>query len=205
MPIKLISFFILCAGIFGCHQALEKKESMPPATMVPKPKERQKLIEALQHLKEVFASRDPEKIGRLFHFPVPDSVASPFVADTTYETEKNKNNNELTRGMFDHYFKSICQGWQLDDMDLLFRHIPLLKLNQQDTIHYFAGLKNPCYKQYVIGVENSLVSIIYGTNYNENYKSPDGDDTEEACEYDIIWMFRFDGEALHLVRQLDAD
>ena len=206
MPFKLIPFFILCAGVFGCHQAPEKMHSSTPLNTEIKPNQRQKLIDALQNLKIVFASRDPEKIGKLFHFPVPDSITSALVDDSTYEAEKNKNNNELTREMFVHYFKSICRDWRLDEMDQLFRHIPLSKLNQQDTISYFAGLKNPCLKQYFINVDDSLVSIMYGTNHNDNYKSPDKeeDDSGDACEYDTIWIFQFDGEILHLVRQSAA-
>jgi hypothetical protein len=206
MPFKLISSFIFCVSIFGCYQVPEKTQSLPYAGLESKPNERQRLIEALQNLKAVFASRDPEKIGRLFHFPVPDTVASLFVDDSTYKTEKNKNNNELTRVMYDHYFNLICKDWQLDEMDQLFRHIPLLKLNEQDTISYFAGLKDPCLKQYFISVDDSLVSIMYGTNHNDKYKSKDKeeDDAGDACEYDTIWIFQFDGETLHLVRQSAA-
>ena len=48
---------------------------------------------------------------------------------------------------------------------------------------------------------------MYGTNHNDNYKSPDKeeDDAGDACEHDIIWIFQFDGEALDLVRQTAAD
>ncbi len=205
---KHLVIFISLVGAVACRDKPVTQDIKVPGKTQSNLIEKQSLVEALQKLKVIFASNDPGQIGQIFHFPLDDSIASPFMHDSAYDREKNQNNEEMTRDMYDRYFPALSKGWQLGEMNQLFAHVTLSQLYHQDKISYLTvSKKDPCIKQYFIQVRDSLVTLTYGTNSNPGYTAPKKQDDEaigDECEFDIIWEFIFDGKDLHFVRELAA-
>ncbi len=165
------------------------------------------LIKKLKKLKSVFGSNVENQIRIIFHYPVPDSIISLGISldDSAFRLEYEKNKG-LTEDMFIKHFKMIYRDWRLNELNKLFRYLPLDSLQQKDTLKYYdADKKEPCLKQYFLIVKDSLVMITYGTNGNPGYKGKKSDDEiGDECEYDTYWEFLFDGKTLVFKRQVVA-
>jgi hypothetical protein len=179
----------------------------PADSPVPKtpPANRSALVKALKELHRLIVSGDKQEIGRIFSFPVPDSMFSIFTGDTAYEREIKANDGTLTAAIFDHYFEKISRGLDFSEFNKVFAYLDVDRLLKKDSISYDAIVKTkPCYKQYRIELEDdSTVYISYGINTNSDYRGKE-DVPDGACEYDTYWTFVFDGQKLRLVRQSAA-
>jgi hypothetical protein len=173
---------------------------------------RQTLIKELEKLKVIFASKDKEKIASIFSFPVSDTTLGIYIDDSLYLEQFRNNNDMTTRNMFLQFFPKIYESLQIEEVNQLFKYIDPKALIRKDTLQHEAHIKtNPCYKFYSITVEGNFITLSTGSGVNENYQSPSlasGDELQEnsseLCEHILWWVFKFDGEKLHFVKQHGA-
>ena len=115
--------------------------------------DRPTLIAEIKRLKEVFSSKDREKIATLFDFPIYDSTASIYVDDENYYKEWKENGDKTTREMFNRYFPQIYESLQIKDINFLFKDIQLDSLQIKDTLETDSYQKSqPCFKSYQIAM-----------------------------------------------------
>jgi hypothetical protein len=165
---------------------------------------RQLLIEELERLKTIIASKDKEKIADIFQFPLSDTTVGIYIDDSTFNAELKESSNNTTRAMFIRFFPQISESLQIDELNQLFKNLKLDNLLYQDTLGHEAYIKTePCYHSYNIEIEKDLVKLTVGTNANRDYKSKSASEDEspenssEMCEHVLWWVFRFDGRKLH--------
>lgn len=165
-PIFFLTFCILT--LFACHQP-----DHPAATR------RSNLIAALKELRGRILSGDKAQIGRIFSFPIPDSVFNPYVLDSPFLVQLGKNGNTITRGMFDQYFDKISGAVDLDRFRSLFSFIDLDSLQHRDSIDVDTVLANDGSSRiYWIHIQgDSLIDLTYGTGHCQ---TPDPNPTAAA-------------------------
>ncbi|MBS1597514.1 MAG: hypothetical protein JST75_04770 [Bacteroidetes bacterium] len=169
--------------------------------------ERRRLILAIKNLGQTIASNDKSRIESIFTFPISDEVFSPFITDTAFEHAKSRNNNLLSKKLFDQYFSTISTGLKWGEFRKLFDYLNPTGLQRKDTINFETLKKTqPCYMQYeIIVVEENTILFTYGRNTNGNFQSKTGNSEDEYCgEYSISWEFKFDGQKLIFIRQSAA-
>src|SRR5258708_22085433 len=151
---------------------------------------RDRLIEELKKLKTAFASKDKNRIAAIFDFPMADSTYSIYIEDSSYDKDKQKSEDRLTAEVFLTYFDKIYRAFGIDELDALFRLLPLDSLLQKDTLDVELHNKNkPCYKYYQLNVAGGLVNIVYGSNTNADFTGKPTNPDE--CEFAVFWSFRF--------------
>jgi len=174
--------------------------------------ERQILIEELKKLQQTIASNDKEKISDIFQFPLSDTAFSIYIDDSTYYQQFKANGNKTTKSMFLQYFKEISASILVDQVNNLFKHINVDSLLHKDTLEHDAYIKaEPCYYSYEIEVIKDSVTLRMDMNSNKGYKSKKlseddiPENSSEICEHAFWWIFKFDGEKLHLKNISGAD
>lgn len=215
---KLITLFLSAIVIlYSCNNNSSTKEisdtttaikSEPVALKVDRPT----LIGELKRIKEVFSSKDRDKIATLFDFPIYDSTASFYVDDETYYKEWKKNGNKTTQEMFNRYFPQIYESNQMEDINYLFKHLQLDSLHQKDTLETDDYQnKQPCFKSYQIAIENETVTLTINMQSNREWVDPKpkedevSENSSEICEHALWWIFKFDGRKLKLFQISGAD
>ena len=185
------------------------------------------LIAALKELRGRILSGDKTQIGRIFSFPVPDSVFLPYFGDSLFMVQLEKDRHMLTQEMFNAHFDKISGAAELDGFGSLFTFINLDSLEHKDSIDVDTVLeKESSSRIYWIHIlHDSLVDISYGTGHCQVQTAVDtagmvknsvapvvdsaqddsGDGDESACEHMASWDFSFDGKTLRLVHQGVAD
>jgi hypothetical protein len=193
--------------VTGNAQAAEQHTN----TAQNKPK-RQILIEELKKLKQTIASNDKEKIADIFEFPVSDTAFSIYIDDSTYNEQFKSNGNKTTKAMFLKYFNEINTSIWLEQVNNLFTHINIDSLSYKDTLVHDAYIKPaPCFYSYKIEVSRDHVTLRMDMKSNTNFKSKKSFEDEipensgEICEHNCWWVFKFDGQKLHLTNILEAD
>jgi hypothetical protein len=164
--------------------------------------QRIRLISELKKLGDIFGSGEKEMISQIFTFPLSDTSFRPFVDDSTFMEELNKNEDKITRAMFIKYFSEISKDLQFDK---LLKHFSLDSLAKTDKLEYEIRSPNqPCYKFHNLDIEGNEIRLSMGSNTNEKYNDAAKEDTDEStgagCEFAWIWLFRFDGTKLHFER-----
>lgn len=209
-PLFILVFSIL---LVSCSQSDNTRSSQDSTSLKHKmdvassKTERKLLIEALERMKVVIASKEKEQIASLFTFPLPDSIAAVYTDDTTYRNKLEQNGNNITRQMFVSFFPQVAESFQFEDLDQLFRTVQLQRLHQKDTVNAEVHITTePCYKYYQIEVKENVVTLTMGQGVNRNYKSNSTSEDEvpenssEMYESSLWWELKFDGKKLHLIR-----
>ena len=145
----------LCA----CHQA-----DHPAGTPASR---RMALIAALKELRGRILSDDKTQIGRIFSFPVPDSVFNPYFNDSLLQVQMGKNGGMLTQELFNAHFKNISGAAELEGFKGFFTFINPDSLEHKDSIDVDTVLANEGSSRiYWIHIQgDSLVDISYGTGH----------------------------------------
>jgi hypothetical protein len=169
---------------------------------IPTDPKRQVLMLELRRLKEVFQSGDKNQVADLFPFPAPDTVLSVYLDDSAFAERLQKNNDQLSRDIFLEFYPTLSQAMMVQEMDTLFRVLPLDSLSNRDILEqYFPVKGDPCVRYYRIAIEGDLVVIVTGVDSSKEYVNPETKQQEilsEECESAMVWVFRFDGRNLIL-------
>ena len=167
--------------------------------------DRAALIRELQALHTRIASNDKKDIGKLFTFPVPDSLLSLYSADSAFDTEWQKD-GVLSENVYNTRFDKISEEWQLTEFSKVFTALDITLLLHKDTLHHDAiVMTEPCYKTYSIEIDgDSVITITYGSNRNDKYKGKINAEEIYKCEFQAFWTFIFDGTRLRFVKQSAA-
>lgn len=213
LVIQVIAIFIL-----SCNTTNTYRNSNDTTVLMQQSKtaigktRRQLLIEELNRLRAVFASKDIEKIAELFPFPLYNETVDLYIDDNAFNAEYRKEENKITKAMFIRFYPQISENLQIEEINKLFAQITLDSLQQRDAIESKVLIKNePCYHYCNVEIEDDVIKLTVGTNTNENYqnKSLTGDEmpenSNEICEHMICWMFKFDGKQVHLKKIWAAD
>jgi hypothetical protein len=170
------------------------------------------LIKELKKLQQIVASNDKAKIAGIFPFPLSDTAFSIYIDDSTYYEQFKSNGNKTTKTMYLQYFKEISASILVDQVSNLFQHINADSLLYKDTLEYDAYIKTePCFYSYKLEVSNNYITLRMDMNSNRNYKSKKFSEDEmtenssEICEHNFWWVFKFDGQRLHLSNVSGAD
>jgi hypothetical protein len=207
MTFSRVALFSFClTTFFACTNATHPPAAGVPADTARKPT-RQALIAQLAQLRDRITSKDKQKIGELFQFPIPDSLISIGGMNTLLDSSLRAG-SLLSRELYDQYFDStIAKVWNIDEFSKLFRYLDIKSLSGRDSLYHETVIATePCYKYYQIIVEgDSVVHILYGITDNRNYTGKKTEDEENAsCDYATFWEFIFDGKKLTLIRQSAA-
>ena len=173
---------------------------------------RKKLILELKKLRQTIASNDKEIISNIFEFPLSDESFSIYIDDNTFNEQFKSNGNMTTRTMFLQHYKAISESIWLDQLINLFHNITIDSLENKDTLEYEAYIKSePCFYSYQIELNKDIVTLRMNMNSNRNYQSKTISEEEipanssEICEHNFWWIFKFDGNKLHLESISGAD
>ena len=130
------------------------------------------LIAALKELRGRILSGDKEQIGRIFDFPVPDSVFHPYffndsLLNAQFQAQMEKNGGVITQEMFNSHFDKIGGPVELEGFKDFFSFINPDDLLHRDSIDMDTALVNDhasrIYWIHILG--DSLVDISYGTGH----------------------------------------
>lgn len=164
---------------------------------------RQNLIDELKKLQQIVASNNKEKLASIFNFPLSDFGI--YIDDNAYNEQFKLNGDKLTKPMFLRFYKEISENIWLDQLRNLFHNIDVSNLLRKDTLEFEAYMKTqPCYYSYRVELVNNNVMLRMNMNSNKNYKSKQlseddiPENSSEICEHSLWWIFRFDGNKLHL-------
>jgi hypothetical protein len=148
----------------ACHQA-----DHPANTSVSR---RMALIAALKELRGRVLSGDKIQIGRVFDFPVPDSVFHPYLFNDSllnvqFQALIEKNGGSITHEMFNSYFDKISGPAELEGFKGFFAFVDPDSLQHRDSIDVDTALANDhASRIYSIHIlDDSLVDISYGTGH----------------------------------------
>lgn len=173
---------------------------------------KQKLILELKKLRQTIASNDKEKITDIFDFPLSNESFSIYVDDNSYSEQFKSNSNRTTRAMFLQHYEAISESIWLDQLKNLFHNIAIDSLEHKDTLEYEAYIKNePCFYSYQVELDKDIVTLRMNMNSNRNYQSKTlseddiPENSSEICEHNFWWIFKFDGNKLHLESISGAD
>ena len=153
----LVAVFSLT--LFACHQP-----DHPANTLVSR---RTSLIAALKELRGRILSGDKSQIGRIFSFPVPDSVFRAYFDDSKLQQQVEDNGNRLTQQMFNAHFDKLSAAAELGRFKGVFSFISLDDLQHTDSIDVDTVLeKEGASRIYWIHIlSDSLVDIAYGSGH----------------------------------------
>lgn len=155
---------VLSLILFACNHA-----DRPAGTPVTR---RMALIAALKELRGRILSGDKEQIGRIFDFPVPDSVFHPYFSNDSllnaqFQAQMEKNGGVITQEMFNSHFDKIGGPAELEGFKDFFSFINPDDLLHRDSIDMDTALINDhasrIYWIHILG--DSLVDISYGTGH----------------------------------------
>lgn len=199
---------VLAVFLFSCNNGTDKQADGSNSAQTANTGKRS-INDALVDLKATLESRDPNKIAGLMDFPVPDTVMNVYLDDSAFQKEYKSWGEKLSRPLFLKYYDTISKFTYLDKITAIFKYIPLdsLKNRSEFTVPIETNAKEPCAGNYRITIEGNEVTLTYGTNINPDYEGDvkGTDEVEDGgCEYALIWMFRFDGNSLRLLRQAEA-
>lgn len=173
---------------------------------------RQKLIVELQKLRQTITSNEKEKIADIFEFPLSDESFSIYIDDKSFNEQFKSNGNRTTRVMFLQHYEAISESIWLGQLKNLFHNIDIESLDHKDTLEYEAYIKTePCFYSYKIELNKDIVTLRMNMNSNRNYKSKTlseddiPENSSEICEHNFWWIFKFDGNKLHLESISGAD
>jgi hypothetical protein len=173
---------------------------------------RQKLIVELQKLRQTITSNEKEKIADIFEFPLSDESFSIYIDDKSFNEQFKSNGNRTTRVMFLQHYDAISESIWLGQLKNLFHNIAIESLDHKDTLEYEAYIKTePCFYSYKIELNKDIVTLRMNMNSNRNYQSKTlseddiPENSSEICEHNFWWIFKFDGNKLHLESISGAD
>ncbi len=172
----------------------------------------QTLIVELKRLQQTITSNDKEKIADIFEFPLSDESFSIYIDDQSFNDQFKSNGNKITRAMFLQNYKAISESIWLDQLKNLFHNIAIDSLTHKGTLEYEAYIKTePCFYSYQIELNKDIVTLRMNMNSNRNYQSKilSEDDipenSSEICEHNFWWIFKFDGNSLHVKNITGSD
>jgi hypothetical protein len=207
----LLTLFLI---LFSCNNS-EKKEKISDQNVSEKISDnikRQKLILELKELKKTITSNDKEKIAEIFEFPLSEELFSIYVDDNSFNEQFKLNGNKTTRTMFLKHYQAISESIWIDNLKNLFHKIDIDRLEQKDILENESYIKSePCFYSYQIEVINDIITLRMNMNSNSNYQSKTiseeniPENSSEICEHNFWWIFKFDGEKLHLESISGAD
>lgn len=173
---------------------------------------RQTLIVQLKKLRQTIASNDKEKIANIFEFPLSDESFGIYVDDYSFNEQFKSNGNRTTRAMFLKHYKAISESIWLDQLKNLFHNISIDSIEYKDTLKYDDYVKTePCFYSYQIELDKDIVTLRMNMNSNRNYQSKTlsedniPENSSEICEHNFWWIFKFNGNKLHLKSVSGAD
>ena len=141
--------------------------------------ERNILIQELNSLKQVFASRNKEKIAELFNFPLAQDEFEIYVDDSIFNKQLSDNKGKISRKMFIDFFPKIYSDTQIEQINELFSKIDIEEILRKDTLKAETKIKSePCYKFYEVSVDKNEIILTTGYGVNENYQSKSTDENE---------------------------
>lgn len=170
----------------GPHPANDGKDSSH---------KRNALIGELRLLSKRSASKDVHEIGKIYSFPIPDSVVRISIGDSVYD--------QVSDTVFYRHYKKIEYELELSSLHDALRKLNLDSLRTKNKIERnFKKKTEVCYDFYEIEITNdSLVSIMAGSNTNSDYEGEHSDAEDSgACEHTVWWNFILDGNKLRLVK-----
>jgi hypothetical protein len=203
--------------LFSCNSADPTKISND-TTLLKQPHDatasefkRQRLIDELERLQIVFASKEKARIADIFQFPLSDTMIDVYIADSLFNEQFRSNGGMITRAMFVRSFPQISESLQIDELNQLFTIIDVQSLLKKDTAEREVWIKtDPCTKFYGIEIVDNIVTLRTGQGVNRSFvTSPTSEDdvsknSSEFCEHVLWWVFRFDGKHLHFIKQHGA-
>lgn len=204
---RLIFSFLLLVMLAACNNS-EKRHS--GHMQIEQPFDSSKLVRhiliaELNRIKGIIASSDPEKIAGIFSFPIPDSLFSVYIEDSSYYKQRTANGNRITKQMFLQHFKEISENIWLSELNQLFKHNIPDSLENRNILGFEAYIKTePCFYSYHTEVANyDSIVLRIDMNSNRQFKSNQlakdeiPENSSEVCEHSFWWIFRFDGKKLH--------
>lgn len=172
--------------------------------------DRQFLVVELKKLQSVFATGNKERIADLFEFPVTTQTLSVYPDDSAFNSKLQQTGDRITREMFIQFYSEIANRLWIDETKAAIGGLSIDKLLQQDTLRYAAPNKNePCFFFCEFSID-SQVTLIVGTDSNEDFVSKStseyvpAENSSEVCEHALSWIFRFDGKRLRLEQVVAA-
>jgi hypothetical protein len=172
----------------------------------------QTLIIELKKLRQTITSNNKEQIATIFDFPLSDESFSIYIDEKSFNEQFKSNGNKTTRAMFLEHYKAISESIWLDQLQNLFHNIAIDSLQHKDTLEYEAYIKSePCFYSYQIELNKDIVTLKMTLNSNRNYQSKTHseddipENSSEICEHSFWWIFKFDGNKLHLENISGAD
>lgn len=211
--ILILAYIILFSFTDSMIEASNNMKTINHQNVVNEKKsERQLIIEELNNLKIVLASREKNKIADIFQFPISDSIFGIYTAGGAFNEQFKTNGHKITKTMFLQYFNDIYSEIQIDQVNILFQKIKIDSLLQKDILEYNTyNISEPCYYTYKIQINERTVTFTMNMDSNVNYKSKKKSNDEmlendsAICEHDFWWTFRFDGSKLQIERITGAD
>jgi hypothetical protein len=207
-------FFVLAVFLFSCDNSVTDKNaseadsSQNAGTAGRENKGPRTITDAVNDLKTILERKNKNDIAELIDFPAADTVMQVFLDDSAFQKTYRKNGDKMTKPMFMYYFDTIARFTYLDEITNIFKHVPADSLQYAKELEKeFSDKNQPCTQRYSLSIQDTLVTLTYGSNSNPNYnwnKKGKKEEYPEACEFTSIWIFRFDGNRLRLLRQTMA-
>jgi hypothetical protein len=198
--------FVFAIFLFSCkNSGNDKKADGVDSTQAADKAGPRTITDAIVELKTILESRNPQNIAALMDFPLADTVMNMYLDDSVFQKSYQAAGNKLTKALFLKYYDTISKFTYLDQVTEIFKLVPLDSLKYKNELtKEFRDKNDPCLRFYEIEIDQDNVRLSYGTNRNEEYKgkSPEQEETDLAgCEYQVYWIFRFDGNKLKLLHQ----
>jgi hypothetical protein len=204
---KIVIILIAFVILVSCNnsQKTNTASNIQVSEQISDTTKRQKLILELKKLRQTIASNDKEKIAEIFEFPLSDEFFSIYVDDNSFNEQSKSNGNRTTRTMFLQNYEAIAESIWIDPLKNLFHYISIDSLEHKDKLEYEAYSKTePCFYSYQIELNNDMVTLRMNMNSNRSYQSKTiseediPENSSEICEHNFWWIFKFDGNKLHL-------
>ena len=204
----LLSFGLFCSCKNGqTRDSLEENISDSLQITTTYGTERNILIQELNSLKLVFASRDKDKIADLFNFPIVQEEFGIYIDDSIFNKQLDDNKGKISKKMFIKFFPKIYSDAQIKQLNELFNKIDLEEIQKKDTLKAETKIKSePCYKFYEVSVDKNEVTLTTGYGVNDDYQSKSTGENEiqenssEFCESVLWWTFELKDSKLKFKR-----
>jgi hypothetical protein len=176
-PMKPLLLGLIIAGfIFSCKNSKSDKKAegsdLKDSTAAGTSPRRAMII-AINDLKAALESKDKNRIAGYFDFPIPDTVMSLYLDDSTFMEIYRSSGDQLTRKVFLEYYDTISRFTSLTDIMDLFEYVPVDSLLYKDDLEKeVVNKKEPCIPYHGISVEGESVTFRVGTYSNKDYESP---------------------------------
>jgi hypothetical protein len=203
LPWALLSYLTLFTG---CQQGTHSSAVVAVDSSAQLANDsRSRLILALNEVRRLVASKDSQRIARMFRFPFPDSTIRIY-GDSVFEGEKARNGGNVSKALFLSGYGEFVQQLQFDQFQEVYLRLDINKLKVTDSLEFKeTGKDKACLRGYSLLIqEDSLIEIQAYQNSNEGY-SGQGREDSQCEEYLLTWYFVFDGRRLYMIDHSEAD